>query len=211
MQSFICLYNPAICSRIAFLLSYIRRSPFIALDTTDQPLKHDLSNENRIFSLATMSYSISFLPPSQPRQSSVPRPRSATQSTLMAGSSCHESRTYLDKLNEQQQALVRPLIARVEHWKGHCLCSFGKPLLQAKTMISRTPPGGETSMNETSTRQYQVFLFSNILVCCRKRSRPNAQGKDWTLKGRVFLRNVYDVERVGGEFKWMSVFNMQRF
>lgn len=148
-----------------------------------------------------MSYSISFLPPPQSRHSPVPKPHEAAQSISMPSSSCHESRAYLEKLNEQQQALVRPLLARVEHWKGHCLCSFGKPLLQAKVMVSRAQPGGETSMNEVSTRQYQAFLFSNILICCRKRSRPNAQGRDWTLKGRVFLRNVYDVQQIEGEFR----------
>lgn len=144
-----------------------------------------------------MSYSISFLPPSQSRAASIARPHNGTQPTSTAGTSCQESRTYLNKLNEQQQALVKPLIARVEHWKGHCLCSFGKPLLQAKAMVSRIPVGGETHTHEITTRQYQIFLFSNILICCRKRSQPNAQGRDWTMKGRVFLRNIYDVQRTG--------------
>lgn len=148
-----------------------------------------------------MSYSISFLPPSQSRAASIARPHNGTQPTSTAGTSCQESRTYLNKLNEQQQALVKPLIARVEHWKGHCLCSFGKPLLQAKAMVSRIPVGGETHTHEITTRQYQIFLFSNILICCRKRSQPNAQGRDWTMKGRVFLRNIYDVQRTGGKPK----------
>lgn len=111
--------------------------------------------------------------------------------------SCHESRAYLDKLSEQQKALVKPLIARVEHWKGHCLCSFGKPLLQAKVMVSRTPVSGGSHLEEPVTRQYQIFLFSNILICCRKRTQPNSRGKDWALKGRVFLRNIYNVEQTG--------------
>jgi len=156
-----------------------------------------------------MSYAISFLPPSQQQQqpfasrlrtssNSYSNATTAT-SASMAGASCHESQRYLDKLTEPQQSLVKPLISRVEHWKGHCLCSFGKPLLQAKVMVSRSPLGGEPYLHEQTTRQYQVFLFSNILVCCRKRSRPNAQGKDWTLKGRVFLRNIYDVQQAGGE------------
>lgn len=155
-----------------------------------------------------MSYSISFLPPSQQQQQPAPsRQRTtshpysdATAATSAATSvSCHDSQRYLNKLTEQQRALVKPLISRVEHWKGHCLCSFGKPLLQAKVMVSRSPLGGEPYLHEQTTRQYQVFLFSNILVCCRKRSRPNTQGKDWTLKGRVFLRNIYDLQQTGGE------------
>lgn len=153
---------------------------------------------------STMSYSISFLPPTQPSYPASGQRRSRAtyyshHATRESMASCHESRAYLDKLSDQQKAIVKPLIARVEHWKGHCLCSFGKPLLQAKVMVSRTPVSGGSHLEEAITRQYQIFLFSNILICCRKRTRPNSRGKDWALKGRVFLRNIYDVQQTGGK------------
>lgn len=156
------------------------------------------------FEASKMSYSIRFLPPSQP---SIPverrsRPPRHATSEPSRPASCHMSRVYLDKLSDQQKAIVKPLLARVEHWKGHCLCSFGKPLLQAKVMVSRRAIGGDGQVEDTIIRQYQVFLFSNILICCRKRARPNAQGKDWALKGRVFLRNIYDVQQTGGEWSF---------
>jgi hypothetical protein len=152
-----------------------------------------------------MSYSIQFLPPSQPQQPTAPRPRASRghhNATGGTATACHESRLYLDKLTEQQRALIKPLISRVEHWKGHCLCSFGNPLLQAKVLVSRSPL---QELDEVTTRQYQIFLFSNILVCCRKRSRPNSQGKDWTLKGRVFLKNIYEVQQIRGEWESRKV------
>jgi hypothetical protein len=155
-----------------------------------------------------MAYSIAFLPPSSHSLPQYPNSRQERASKSSAklphmGTACHESRVYLDKLSDAQRLLIKPLLARVEHWKGHCLCSFGKPLLHAKVSVTRSPLGGGGSTTENAnsscnSRPYQAFLFSNILICCRKRSRHNAQGKDWTLKGRVFLRNIYDVEQLGG-------------
>ena len=119
-----------------------------------------------------------------------------------------------DKINEAQRRsenaqTVASLEQRVEDWKGHHLTNFGELILEDIFMV----------MKMDIDREYHVFLFEKIILCC-KEVQPNANGsarksnksnsilkkqgavlpggsgpsrKKTTpllLKGRIFLNNV---------------------
>ncbi|THH09802.1 hypothetical protein EW145_g1760 [Phellinidium pouzarii] len=120
-----------------------------------------------------------------------------------------------DRINEAQRRsenaqTVASLEARVEDWKGHHLSNFGELILEDIFMV----------MKMDIDREYHVFLFEKIILCCkevvpvvnggsvRKSSKSNSilkknpaslsggvgpSRKKTTpllLKGRIFLNNV---------------------
>ncbi|KAI5120645.1 hypothetical protein M0805_007982 [Coniferiporia weirii] len=120
-----------------------------------------------------------------------------------------------DRINEAQRRsenaqTVMSLEARVEDWKGHHLSNFGELILEDVFMV----------MKMDIDREYHVFLFEKIILCCkdaplassngtiRKSSKSNSilkknpaalsggvgpSRKKTTpllLKGRIFLNNV---------------------
>lgn len=119
------------------------------------------------------------------------------------------------RINEAQRRAenaqtVANLEARVEDWKGHHLSNFGELVLEDVFMV----------MKMDIDREYHVFLFEKIILCCKevvaavnggsvrkssknsyilKKQAPSFPGgaassrKKSTpllLKGRIFLNNV---------------------
>lgn len=126
-------------------------------------------------------------------------------------------RRITDKVNETSRAqgnleVMRSLAARVEDWKGHSLSSFGALLLSGIFVVSK----GE------SEREFHVYLFERILLCCKEIGTPHSQGqtrsrsrgallrgrqgsfsnslpqrRDSTslqLKGRIFISNILRIQ-----------------
>lgn len=126
-------------------------------------------------------------------------------------------RRITDKVNETSRAqgnleVMRSLAARVEDWKGHSLASFGALLLNGIFVVSK----GE------SEREFHVYLFERILLCCKETGSPHSQAqtrsrsrgallrgrqgsfsnslpqrRDSTslqLKGRIFISNIQRIQ-----------------
>ena len=119
-----------------------------------------------------------------------------------------------DKVNEEQRraenlATVKNLEGRVEDWKGHHISNFGSLLLDDIFTVTKSE----------MDREYHVFLFEKIILCCKEYIPTAANGKKvgksnsilkkqgvptplnlpgaprkkntpLLLKGRIFLNNV---------------------
>ena len=120
-----------------------------------------------------------------------------------------------DKINEEQRraeniATVKNLEGRVEDWKGHHISNFGTLLLDDIFTVTKSD----------MDREYHVFLFEKIILCCKEfipqgpagkkvnksnsilkkpgtpvpngAAGPNGKKKNTPLllKGRIFLNNV---------------------
>ncbi|SPO36813.1 related to CDC24 - GTP/GDP exchange factor for Cdc42p [Pseudozyma flocculosa] len=107
------------------------------------------------------------------------------------------------RLQENAQ-LVKELEWRVEDWKGHNIKTFGQLLLSDTFMVAKSD----------TEREYQVYLFEKILLCCKEvvpnnakkggknasllkqKGAPALSAKDkrsktmLQLKGRIFINNV---------------------
>ena len=132
---------------------------------------------------------------------------------LQAGSAAAKRIT--DKINEAQRRAennqtVRNLEGRVKDWKGHHLSNFGNLLLDDIFTVTKSEVD----------REYHVFLFEKIILCCKEALQPPPSGKrggknnsilkkqptpsvasvpgvpnkkkdtPLLLKGRIFLNNV---------------------
>lgn len=120
-----------------------------------------------------------------------------------------------DKINEAQRRAenyytVKNLETRVEDWKGHHISNFGALLLDDIFSVTKSEVD----------REYHVFLFEKIILCCKECPPPPMNGKKvgksnsilkkpatpapvspgagpskqkstpLLLKGRIFLNNV---------------------
>ena len=120
-----------------------------------------------------------------------------------------------DKINEAQrraenEQTVKSLHARISDWKGHHLENFGELLLDDVFIVTKSE----------IDREYHVFLFEKIILCCKEAvvqpskggkggnksnvirksappplTLPGGNGKmqkttPLLLKGRIFLGNV---------------------
>ncbi|CAG8679152.1 20784_t:CDS:10, partial [Gigaspora margarita] len=104
-----------------------------------------------------------------------------------------------DRVNEtrrQQEnaAVVKDLERRVEDWKGHKIEQFGELLLEDVFTMSK----------DDSEREYHVYLFEKILLCCKETNSKKQQSKSQLLKnnnrklkrtslqlkGRIFIHNI---------------------
>ena len=68
-----------------------------------------------------------------------------------------------DKINEEQRraenlATVKNLEGRVEDWKGHHISNFGTLLLDDIFTVTKSE----------MDREYHVFLFEKIILCCKE-------------------------------------------
>jgi cell division control protein 24 len=68
-----------------------------------------------------------------------------------------------DKINEAQRraendATVKSLSNRIEDWKGHHLSNFGELLLDDVFVVTKSEVD----------REYHVFLFEKIILCCKE-------------------------------------------
>ena len=118
------------------------------------------------------------------------------------------ARTNLLVDREQKAGAVQELKQRVEDWKGHRVEGFGDLLLYGSFTVLKSegsiPSAGTGKEGE---RQYHVYLFETILLCCKdidpnkpknklssrgqlvdKKGKPKLQ-----LKGRIFMQNVTDL------------------
>ncbi|CAG8519631.1 5966_t:CDS:2, partial [Scutellospora calospora] len=104
-----------------------------------------------------------------------------------------------DRVNEtrrQQEnaAVVKDLERRVEDWKGHRIEQFGELLLEDVFTMSK----------DDSEREYHVYLFEKILLCCKETNSKKPPSKSpllkntgrkpkrtsLQLKGRIFIHNI---------------------
>lgn len=106
-----------------------------------------------------------------------------------------------------KQATVRELVDRVEDWKGHEVDKFGDLWLDDQFTVTKAD----------QPREYHVFLFSKMMLCCKeivpeKTSKKYSKNssmlrKDKTaskasmpekrklaLKGRIFVSNIYKAD-----------------
>ncbi|KAH9949641.1 hypothetical protein B0H21DRAFT_777232 [Amylocystis lapponica] len=77
-----------------------------------------------------------------------------------------------DKINEAQRraennATVKNLEGRVEDWKGHHISNFGSLLLDDIFSVTKSEVD----------REYHVFLFEKIILCCKEFVAPPTNGK----------------------------------
>lgn len=81
-------------------------------------------------------------------------------------------RRITDRVNEAQRraenvATVKLLEKRVEDWKGHALSNFGDLLLDDVFMVTKSDVD----------REYHVFLFEKIILCCKDATAPSGGSK----------------------------------
>ncbi|KAI9725453.1 MAG: hypothetical protein M1828_003124 [Chrysothrix sp. TS-e1954] len=101
---------------------------------------------------------------------------------------------------EERRQVVHDLREQVEDWKLHRVEAFGELWLNGTFTVAKGDPTKE------SLRDYQMFLFDKILLCC-KPINPNKQkakmmkqpslGKGKVrlqLKGRIFMQNVTETQ-----------------
>ncbi|KAG7446508.1 uncharacterized protein BT62DRAFT_1005801 [Guyanagaster necrorhizus] len=89
---------------------------------------------------------------------------------LKAGSAAAKRIT--DKINEAQrhaenEQTVKNLQSRVDDWKGHHLENFGNLLLNDIFIVTKSD----------IDREYHVFLFEKIILCCKEAVPPPVNGK----------------------------------
>lgn len=90
---------------------------------------------------------------------------------------------------EANLKLVSELEERVEDWKGYAIDTFGELFLNGKFVMST----GDVK------RELSIYLFENILICCKdvseKDRRRNQKHKTngLQLKGRIFLFSIHSV------------------
>ncbi|TGZ77324.1 hypothetical protein EX30DRAFT_311449 [Ascodesmis nigricans] len=105
--------------------------------------------------------------------------------------------------------VVHDLFGRVEDWKGHRRDQFGELLLHGQFLVIKGDQKGDAE------REYLIYLFENILLCCKETGTGKKQGKTimgkssraalgpkqktkLQLKGRIFMQNVTDVVSSSG-------------
>ncbi|KAF2770500.1 hypothetical protein EJ03DRAFT_360510 [Teratosphaeria nubilosa] len=106
---------------------------------------------------------------------------------------------------EEKAEAVQELKYRVEDWKGHRVEGFGELMLYGTFTVLKSE---NLASGRDGERQYHVYLFETILLCCKdidlskpknqmklskqnlvdKRGKPKLQ-----LKGRIFMQNVTDL------------------
>ncbi|KAH7628318.1 CDC24 protein [Sordaria sp. MPI-SDFR-AT-0083] len=142
-----------------------------------------------------------------------------TKEDLSAGIAAAErvlmkANSAVDK-NILEEAL-QDLIHRVDDWKSHKVDNFGSLLLHGVYTVI-------TGKSEQEKDQYEIYLFENILLCCKEIATTKAKDKkDKTrssvpkirnkfaklqLKGRIFMTNVTDVVAIskpGKRHSWNS-------
>ncbi|KAJ7096880.1 Pleckstrin homology domain-containing protein [Mycena epipterygia] len=102
------------------------------------------------------------------------------------------------QLRAQKHRTVESLRTRVVDWKGHRIENFGELILNGIFNVTKS----------NIVREYHVFLFEKILLCCKETSipskepsqgpsslreaigRPMRRNPPLLLKGRVFVSNV---------------------
>ncbi|KAL1604200.1 Guanine nucleotide exchange factor for Cdc42p [Nothophoma quercina] len=100
---------------------------------------------------------------------------------------------------EERVEAVEELKTLVEDWKGHRIEGFGDLLLYGQFTVLK----GDSMSSKNEEREYKIYLFEMILLCCKEinvnkpknkmstRSLVTKDGKPkLQLKGRIFMQNV---------------------
>jgi hypothetical protein len=100
---------------------------------------------------------------------------------------------------EERIEAVEELKTLVEDWKGHRIEGFGELLLYGQYTVLK----GESMSSKNEEREYKIFLFEMILLCCKEINVNKPKNKMSTrtlvtkdgkpklqLKGRIFMQNV---------------------
>jgi cell division control protein 24 len=88
-----------------------------------------------------------------------------------------------DKINEAQrraenEQTVKALESRVEDWKGHHLSHFGDLVLDDIFVVKKSGVD----------REYHVFLFEKIILCCKEAIQQSANGNRKVNKNGSILK-----------------------
>ena len=88
-----------------------------------------------------------------------------------------------DKINEakrraENEQTVKALESRVEDWKGHHLSHFGELVLDDIFVVKKSGVD----------REYHVFLFEKIILCCKEAIQPPASGSKKVNKNGSILK-----------------------
>ncbi|KAF9038285.1 hypothetical protein BDZ89DRAFT_1010693 [Hymenopellis radicata] len=100
---------------------------------------------------------------------------------LKAGSDAAKRIT--DKINEAQrqaenEQTVKNLQSRVDDWKGHHLENFGQLLLDDIFIVTKSD----------IDREYHVFLFEKIILCCKEAPPQGANGKKMSKSNSILKK-----------------------
>ncbi|KAI4622461.1 uncharacterized protein J4E87_006403 [Alternaria ethzedia] len=100
---------------------------------------------------------------------------------------------------EERVEAVEELKTLVEDWKGHRIEGFGDLLLHGQYTVLK----GESMTSKNEEREYKIYLFEMILLCCKEINVNKPKNKMSTrtlvtkdgkpklqLKGRIFMQNV---------------------
>ncbi|KAH7092909.1 Pleckstrin homology domain-containing protein [Paraphoma chrysanthemicola] len=100
---------------------------------------------------------------------------------------------------EERVEAVEELKTLVEDWKGHRIEGFGDLLLYGQYTVLK----GESMTSKNEEREYKIYLFEMILLCCKEININKPKNKMSTrtlvtkdgkpklqLKGRIFMQNV---------------------
>ncbi|PSN60934.1 hypothetical protein BS50DRAFT_604295 [Corynespora cassiicola Philippines] len=97
---------------------------------------------------------------------------------------------------EERLEAVEELKTLVEDWKGHRIEGFGDLLLYGQYTVVK----GESLNAKNEEREYKIFLFEMILLCCKEINPKKVRGgvkplakngkPKLQLKGRIFMQNV---------------------
>ncbi|KAF8658263.1 hypothetical protein AX16_002039 [Volvariella volvacea WC 439] len=98
-----------------------------------------------------------------------------------------------DKINEAQrraenEQTVRNLRERIEDWKGHHLENFGDLLLDDIFVVTKSD----------IDREYHVFLFEKIILCCKEALPPQVNGARKVNKTNSILKKQAGVPPTPG-------------
>ena len=90
-----------------------------------------------------------------------------------------------DKINEAQrraenEQTVKSLHDRVSDWKGHHLEDFGELLLDDVFIVTKSE----------IDREYHVFLFERIILCCKEAVVPPLKGGKGGNKSNVIRKSA---------------------
>ncbi|QSL66988.1 hypothetical protein MERGE_001375 [Pneumocystis wakefieldiae] len=116
----------------------------------------------------------------------------------------HAIKRVTDRVNEtrrrqENEVVVMELERKIEDWKGHNVSNFGALLLEDVFIVIK----GDVE------REYHVYLFERILLCCKEIPASKKQAKVMSiskkshkkrgslqLKGRIFINSVLNIDSI---------------
>ncbi|KAF1950932.1 hypothetical protein CC80DRAFT_220235 [Byssothecium circinans] len=123
------------------------------------------------------------------------RKEDVSQGMVAAAAILERTNAAIDR--EDRLEAVEDLKTMVEDWKGHRIEGFGELLLYGQYTVLK----GDGMNGKNEEREYKIYLFEMILLCCKELSAKKAKNLNRTqvtrngkpklqLKGRIFMQNV---------------------